>query len=120
MYSSTVLFFSALFFTAAPLVARGCTPNFEGAALSVVWNKTLSWSANPAVGAPLVSSTLPSKFFFQQNGDDPDVTYTIKTAANVNFAASHDGENLFIDNVDWSGTNEYVLVFPYRCFHARL
>ncbi len=82
MYSSTILFFSALFFTAAPLAARGwCTPNFEGAALTVVWNNTLSWSANSAVGAPIVASTLPSKFFFQQNGDDPDVTYTIKYAS---------------------------------------
>ncbi|KAK0215221.1 hypothetical protein EDD85DRAFT_497384 [Armillaria nabsnona] len=109
MYSSTILFFSALFITAAPLAARGsCTPNFEGAALTVVWNwnNTLSWSASPAVGAPLIASTLPSKFFFQQNGDDPDVTYTIKTVNNVNFAAECDGQRFFIDNVDWSGTNE--------------
>ncbi|SJL16441.1 uncharacterized protein ARMOST_19965 [Armillaria ostoyae] len=106
MYSSTI-FFSALFFTAVPLAAQGwCTPNFEGAALSVVWNNTLSWSANPAVGAPIIASTLPSKFFFQQNGDDPDVTYTIKTADNVNFAAEYDGQRFFIDNADWSGNNE--------------
>ncbi|PBK94495.1 hypothetical protein ARMGADRAFT_1164629 [Armillaria gallica] len=107
MYSSTILFFSAFFFAAAPLAVCGwCTPNFEGAALTVVWNHTLSWSANPAVGAPIIASTLPSKFFFQQNGDDPDVTYTIKTADNVNFAAEYDGQKFFIDNVDWSGTNE--------------
>ncbi|PBK67968.1 hypothetical protein ARMSODRAFT_976257 [Armillaria solidipes] len=115
MYSSTILFFSALFFTAAPLAARGwCTPNFEGAAVTVVWNNTLSWSASPAVGAPIIASTLPSKFFFQQNGDDPDVTYTInlsdenfhRTVDNVNFAAEYDGQRFFIDNVDWSGTNE--------------
>ncbi|KAK0443694.1 uncharacterized protein EV420DRAFT_1023007 [Desarmillaria tabescens] len=104
MYSSTILFFSALFFASAPSFVRGwCHPNFEGAALTVVWNNTLSWSAEPAVGAPISASTLPSKFFFQQNGDDPDVTYTIKTAANVNFAAEYDGQRLFMDNADWSG-----------------
>ncbi|KAK0501974.1 hypothetical protein EDD18DRAFT_1458346 [Armillaria luteobubalina] len=107
MYSSTIFLFSALFLTAAPLAARAgeCNPNFEGAPLTVVWND-LSWSANPAVGAPIVAGTLSSKFFFQQNRDDTDVTYTIKTADNVNFAATYDGDKFFIDNVDWSGTNE--------------
>ncbi|KAK0443711.1 uncharacterized protein EV420DRAFT_1723827 [Desarmillaria tabescens] len=102
-----ILFFSALFFAVMPLSVRGwCHPNFEGAALTVVWNNTCSWSAEPAVGAPISASTLPSKFFFQQNGDDPDITYTIKTAANINFAAESNGERLFIDNADWSGNNE--------------
>ncbi|KAK0200192.1 hypothetical protein DFS33DRAFT_1359509 [Desarmillaria ectypa] len=106
MYPPTILFFFTLFFTAAPLAASGwCTPNFEDTAVTVVWNGTLSWSANPAIGAPIVSSTSPSEFFFQQNGDDPDVTYTVKTAANVNFAVEYDGQRMFMDNVDWSGSN---------------
>ncbi len=90
MPSSTILlFFSALFLTAAtasPLTTRStCHPNFEGASLTVSGDSgapygVLSWSANPALGAPVVASTSPSKFFFQQNGD-PDVTYTIKYAS---------------------------------------
>ncbi|KAK0476367.1 hypothetical protein IW261DRAFT_419985 [Armillaria novae-zelandiae] len=59
----------------APLAARGeCNPNFEGVAVSVDWSDTLSWSTNATVGAPLVASTSPSKFFFQRNGDGDDVT----------------------------------------------
>ncbi|KAK0214420.1 hypothetical protein IW262DRAFT_271582 [Armillaria fumosa] len=113
MPSSMSLFFSALLLTAAtasPLTARGtCNPNFEGAPLTVsdysgVRITALSWSANPAAGAPVVASVSPSKFFFQQNGD-PDVTYTIKTVANNNFAVELDGKVLIMDNVDPSGSN---------------
>ncbi|PBK94504.1 hypothetical protein ARMGADRAFT_1164637 [Armillaria gallica] len=111
--SKNMLFFSALLLTAAtasPLTARStCNPNFEGASLTVsgysgVPYGVVSWSANPATGAPVVASTSPSKFFFQQNGD-PDVTYTIKTVANNNFAVELDGGGLVMDSVDWSGSN---------------
>ncbi|KAK0200172.1 hypothetical protein DFS33DRAFT_128933 [Desarmillaria ectypa] len=110
MSSSTILFFfSALFFTAAtasPLAARGnCHPNFEGAALTVSTpSSALSWSANPAVGAPVIASSSSSKFFFQQNGS-PVVSYTVKTVANNNFAVELNGGALSMDNVDWSGSN---------------
>ncbi|KAK0200183.1 hypothetical protein DFS33DRAFT_1490620 [Desarmillaria ectypa] len=108
MFSSTIAFlFSALFFTAAaasPLDARStCHPNFEGAALTVTGSGLL-WTANPAVGAPVTLSSQGSKFFFQQNGT-PDVTYTIKTVANNNFAVELNDVELVMDNVDWSGSN---------------
>ncbi|SJL16432.1 uncharacterized protein ARMOST_19956 [Armillaria ostoyae] len=111
--SMNLLFFSALFLTAAtasPLSARGtCSPNFEGASLTVssysgAANGVLSWSANPVAGAPVVASTSPSKFFFQQNGDT-DVTYTIKTAADDNFAVELNDYVLVMNGVDWSGSN---------------
>ncbi|KAK0481236.1 hypothetical protein IW261DRAFT_1065114 [Armillaria novae-zelandiae] len=113
MPSSMSLFFSALLLTAAtasPLTARGtCNPNFEGASLTVSDYSgapitALSWAANPAAGAPVVAGTSPSKFFFQQNGD-ADVTYTIKTVANNNFAVELDGKVLIMDNVDPSGSD---------------
>ncbi|KAK0184319.1 hypothetical protein F5146DRAFT_246098 [Armillaria mellea] len=109
--STSLLFFSALLLTAAtalPLSARGtCNPNFEGASLTVssysdVANEVLSWSANPVAGAPVVASTSPSKFFFQQDGDT-NVTYTIKTAANVNFAVELKDLALVMNSVDPSG-----------------
>ncbi|KAK0501988.1 hypothetical protein EDD18DRAFT_1100483 [Armillaria luteobubalina] len=113
MPSSMSLFFSALLLTAAtasPLTARGtCNPNFEGAALTVFLHSgapitALAWSANPAAGAPVIGSPSASKFFFQQNGD-ADVTYSIKTVANNNFAVELDGKVLIMDNVDASGSN---------------
>ncbi|KAK0443690.1 uncharacterized protein EV420DRAFT_1768539 [Desarmillaria tabescens] len=119
MYSSTILLISALFSaaTASPLTARSiCHPNFEGAALTVTGYSAYgatSWAATPVVGAvtPVVGelangSTAPSKFFFQQNGDDPDVTYTVKTVANVNFAVELTATGgVVTHNVDWSGSN---------------
>ncbi|KAK0441253.1 uncharacterized protein EV420DRAFT_1650169 [Desarmillaria tabescens] len=92
MSSSTILFFfSALFFAAAsasPLAARGtCHPNFEGACSHCVYPE---WCT-------LV-------FFFQQNGS-PVVSYTVKTEANNNFAVELKGNALFMNNVDWSGSN---------------
>ncbi|KAK0200182.1 hypothetical protein DFS33DRAFT_129843 [Desarmillaria ectypa] len=109
MFSSTVIpiLFSALLFF-APTAWGTCHPNFEGTALTLGAH-TLSWAANPAVGAPvlMIPSSQSTEFFFQQNGDDPDVTYTIKTVANNNFAVelnSTSGE-LVMDNVDWSGSN---------------
>ncbi|KAK0200199.1 hypothetical protein DFS33DRAFT_130628 [Desarmillaria ectypa] len=103
-YSTIPLFFSALFFTAT---ARGaCHPNFEGAALTVgAWNGELAWTADPYVSAPVVISPHPSKFFFQQNGDDPDVTYTVKTVANNNYGVKINGTRLYMDTVDWLGTD---------------
>ncbi|KAK0200197.1 hypothetical protein DFS33DRAFT_1277680 [Desarmillaria ectypa] len=103
------LFFSALFFTAAttsPLGAQStCHPNFEGAILTVsaysgVSYGTLSWETNPAVGSPVVASTSPSRFLFQQNGDY-DPAYTIKTVDNL-FAIERNGGGLVVNNVDWN------------------
>lgn len=87
MSSSILFFISALFFaaaTASPLAARGvtpgCHPNFEGAALTLTTQSGAnSWSAKLAVGAPVISGSSPSKFFFQQNGN-PVVSYTVKYA----------------------------------------
>ncbi|KAK0184350.1 hypothetical protein F5146DRAFT_1075337 [Armillaria mellea] len=100
MSSSILFFISALFFTAAsasPLAARGvtpgCHPNFEGAALTVTTpSGANSWSAKPAVGAPVITGPSPSKFFFQQNGN-PVVSYTVKTVENNNFAVQLNGSN---------------------------
>ncbi|PBK68035.1 hypothetical protein ARMSODRAFT_1020064 [Armillaria solidipes] len=113
MSSSILFFISALFFTAAtasPLAARGgvtpgCHPNFEGAALTLTTpSGANSWSAKPAVGAPVISGSSPSKFFFQQNGN-PVVSYTVKTVENNNFAVELNGGALSMANVDWSGSN---------------
>ncbi|KAK0501914.1 hypothetical protein EDD18DRAFT_1346481 [Armillaria luteobubalina] len=112
MSSSILFFISALFFTAAtasPLAARGvtpgCHPNFEGAALTLTTpSGANSWSAKPTVGAPVISGTSPSKFFFQQNGN-PVVSYTVKTAENNNFAVQLNGAGLSMANVDPSGSN---------------
>ncbi|PBK98048.1 hypothetical protein ARMGADRAFT_1074922 [Armillaria gallica] len=100
MSSLTILFFFALFLTAAitsPLAVRdappGCHPNFA-----------VSWSAKAVIGNPLSASTPPSKFFFQQNGF-PIVDYMVKTMESTNLALELNGEAPLISNTDPSGSN---------------
>ncbi|SJL17630.1 uncharacterized protein ARMOST_21186 [Armillaria ostoyae] len=102
MSSSTILFFSALFFT---VVTAGCAPNFAGAALTLsTASGTVSWSAKAVVGDPLSASSSSSKFFFQQNGF-PIVDYTIKTVESTNFALELGSGAPVIGNTDPSGSN---------------
>ncbi|KAK0200189.1 hypothetical protein DFS33DRAFT_1456512 [Desarmillaria ectypa] len=110
---SSIIFFAALLFsaaTASPLEARStCHPNFEGADLTM-WTfvgrpyGTLSWASNAAAGSPVISSTLPSRWLVQQNGDY-DPTYTIKNVDNLNVAVELNGTELIMNNIDWSGSN---------------
>ncbi|SJL16437.1 uncharacterized protein ARMOST_19961 [Armillaria ostoyae] len=110
---SSLIFLSALLFsatTASPLEARSmCHPDFEGAILTVSNYGTIpawsfKWSSNPAVGSPVIASTSPSRWYFQQNGDS-DPTYVVKNVNDLLFAVELDGGKLIMDNVDWSGSN---------------
>ncbi|KAK0443686.1 uncharacterized protein EV420DRAFT_1649147 [Desarmillaria tabescens] len=111
---SSIIFFSSLLFTAAtaaPLEARStCNPDFEGAILTVSSYTgkpygRLSWSSNPAVGAPVVASTAASRWYVQQNGDYNPATYTFKNIDNLLFDVELKDEGLIMDNIDWSGAN---------------
>ncbi|PBK84632.1 hypothetical protein ARMGADRAFT_1169866 [Armillaria gallica] len=86
-----------------------CSPNFEGAGVSVT-NSAREWGVSAhAVGADVtapVGSLRTADFLFQQNGQ-PAVSYTIRDITNPNLAVAvrPDG-TLELDTIDASGNDQ--------------